>query len=249
MFTREDMLRIAMEQSARDLNCEPGDFLKAEPVISPGGLSGRAKRYYEEPIACNFVSYGRNVVASVQEAYREIVKAYVHTYDFYSCFETPAVGWLNEQLAPCGQQIMFMAEYWLPGKDGIRALPCEYETRLLGPEAFEPLYLPQWHNALCERRKTLDRLAVGAYDGNALVGLAGCSADADDMWQIGIDVLPPYRGRGIASALTSRLAEEILKCGKAPFYCCAWSNIPSARNAIRCGFAPAWVEMSVKPRL
>ena len=31
------------------------------------------------------------------------------------------------------------------------------------------------------------------------------------------------------------------------FYCSAWSNIRSARNAIKSGFIPAWVEMTVKP--
>ena len=67
------------------------------------------------------------------------------------------------------------------------------------------------------------------------------------MWQIGVDVLPDYRRRGVASALTSRLAKEILRRGKVSFYCSAWSNIRSARNAIRSGFIPAWVEMTVKP--
>ena len=83
----------------------------------------------------------------------------------------------------------------------------------------------------------------------SMLAAAGCSADAADMLQIGIDVLPAYRRQGIAKALTSRLACEILERDKAPFYCCAWSNIRSARNAIACGFSPAWVEMSVKPGL
>lgn len=34
--------------------------------------------------------------------------------------------------------------------------------------------------------------------------------------------------------------------GKVPFYCCAWSNIKSARNAIKSGFTPAWVQITVK---
>ena len=56
-----------------------------------------------------------------------------------------------------------------------------------------------------------------------------------------------YRRQGIASSLTSRLAVEILNRGKVPFYCAAWSNIKSVRNAIRSGFRPAWVEMTAKP--
>ena len=82
---------------------------------------------------------------------------------------------------------------------------------------------------------------------NFYFGLAGCSADCDTMWQIGVDVLPAYRRQGIACALTSRLALEILARGKAPFYCAAWSNLASVRNAIRSGFLPAWAELTVKP--
>ena len=43
------------------------------------------------------------------------------------------------------------------------------------------------------------------------------------------------------------MAKEILKRGKVPFYCSAWSNIRSARNAVKSGFVPAWVEMTIKP--
>ena len=63
----------------------------------------------------------------------------------------------------------------------------------------------------------------------------------------GVDVLPGYRRRGVAAALTSRLAAETLARGKVPFYCAAWSNIKSVRNAVKCGFVPAWAELTAKP--
>ena len=236
-----------MEQSARDLNCVPEDFLKLVPVLAPGGLRAGAKKYYKPPIPCNFVSYGGNVVASALPEYRNIAAEYVRKFTFYRCFETPAIHWLDERLAPLGQKVCFMAEYQLPDPDKVRALPCAYALRVLEQKDFARLYLPQWSNALCEDRKELDVLGVGAYDGEALIGLAGCSADAEMMWQIGVDVLPAYRRQGVAAALTSRLALEILKRDKVPFYCSAWSNLPSVRNALCCGFTPAWVEMTVKP--
>ena len=89
-------------------------------------------------------------------------------------------------------------------------------------------------------------LGVGAYDDGKLIGLAGCSADCENMYQIGVDVLPTYRRQGVAAAVTSRLALEILNLGKVPFYCAAWCNVKSARNAIKCGFRPAWVELTAK---
>ena len=89
-------------------------------------------------------------------------------------------------------------------------------------------------------------LGVGAYDGEKLVGLAACSADCPDMWQIGIDVLPEYRRLGIASALTNRLARAIFLRGKIPFYAAAWANVRSVKNAFRSGFRPAWVALAAK---
>ena len=34
--------------------------------------------------------------------------------------------------------------------------------------------------------------------------------------------------------------------GKVPFYCAAWSNNASVRNALRSGFRPGWVEVTAK---
>jgi len=125
---------------------------------------------------------------------------------------------------------------------------CGYELRILQQEDFEDLYVDAWSDALCIDRKQLDVLGVGAYDNGRLIGLAACSADCNTMWQIGVDVLPEYRTRGIATTLTTNLALEIIYRGMVPFYCAAWSNIKSVRNAIASGFRPAWVEMTVKPQ-
>ena len=246
-MTTQDMLRMAMNQSAEDIGCDPGDFLLDRSLAVPFKPGSKAKKYYKLPIGCNFISYGSNVVAASADEIMDIVKAYVKRFDFYHCFETPNMRWLNRRLEPLGQTVCFMAEYYLPDLQKITKLPCPYETRLLEKADFEELYVPEWSNALCRDRKHLDVLGVGAYDGAKLIGLAGCSADAEEMWQIGVDVLPEFRKKGIASAITSRLAMEIVERDKVPFYCSAWSNIRSVRNAIKCGFLPAWVEMTVKP--
>ncbi len=247
MMTNKDVLRIAMQQSAEDIGCDATDFLSGENKVVPFKLGDDCKKYYELPIGCNFISYGNNVVAAATEETYEIAKEYITRFDFYHCFETPNMRWLNERLEPLDQTVCFMAEYYLPDLNRLTELPCEYEIRTLEKGQFDDLYLPEWHYALCEDRKHLDMLATGAYDNGRLIGLAGCSADALEMWQIGVDVLPEYRRKGIASALTSKLALEILERDKVPFYCTAWSNLRSVRNAVKCGLMPSWVEMSVKP--
>ncbi len=246
-FTKGEVIRFAMEQSAVDIGCRAEDFLRREPVLVDGVIGAGARVYYKEPVSCNFVSYGNNVVASVKPALYPIVEEYVHRYPFYHLFETPNALWLNERLAPMGHKLCFMASCFLPDPEKVRPGPCPYRLRLLYPEDFSHLYTGAWSNALSAERRALDMLAFGAYDGETLIGLAGCSADCDTMWQIGVDVLPGYRRRGVAAALTSHLAREVLTRGRVPFYICAWSNIPSAKNAAASGFFPAWVEMTVKP--
>lgn len=247
-MTNREILEIALAQSAVDLNCEPADLTAEVNKVVLSAANPGARKYLELPFACNLVSYGGNIVASVSPELAEPVERYIDRYPAVRCFETPNLHVLSEILEPHGLQVCFMAEYFLPDVELLHRAELPYETRLLGPEDFWDLYRPEWSNALCEKRKHLDVLGVGAYDGGELVGLAACSADCDAMWQIGIDVLPGYRRRGIASALTSWLALEILERGKAPFYCAAWSNIRSVRNAIRSGFRPVWAELTAKSR-
>ncbi len=51
-------------------------------------------------------------------------------------------------------------------------MPCTFDIKVLLPDEFANLYLPQWSNALCEKRKHLDMLAIAAFDGEKLIGLA-----------------------------------------------------------------------------
>ena len=225
-MTNKEIMDIAMQQSAYDTNAKVSDFLQDTNVFVKSGVGPLARKYYKEPIACNFVSYGSNVVASVKDEFKEIVETYLSKFEFYHCFETPNMHWLDERMKEKGYRVCFMAEYFLPDMERLKRLECNYVLKVLEQKDFADLYLPMWGNALC--------------------GLAACSADCDNMWQIGVDVLPEYRRMGIASSLTSNLAIEIIERGKVPFYCCAWSNLKSVKNALRSGFVPGWVEMTVK---
>ena len=243
-----DILNTALAQSAVDYGCSPGDFLRSEPTVVLSQKREGARCYLPLPLTCSLVSYGGCVVAQTSEPLLAPVREFLLRYPPEHCFETPNLYELNRILTPYDHRVCFMAEYFLPDLDRLQRLPCPYPTRLLTQEELAELYLPQWSNALCEKRRERDVLAVGAYDGGALIGLAGASADCETMYQIGIDVLPAYRRRGVAAALPSALALAILDCGRVPFYCAAWSNLPSVRNALRSGFAPAWVEMTARSR-
>lgn len=248
-MTNQQVLEIALQQQAYDSNCTPDDFLREQNLVVLSRAHEKARSYLKLPFFCDFVSYGNNIVASVSSEIQDFVSDYLAremaaNRTSYESFLTPRLHLLTEEFRRYGKMTCFMAEYFLPDVDLLKPLPCTYEIRLLTPPEFAHLYHGPWRNAVCEERKHLDVLAVAAYDEDQLIGLAGCSADCDTMWQIGIDVLPAYRRQHIACALTSRLAIEILSRGKVPFYCAAWSNLRSVRNAIKSGFRPAWVELT-----
>ena len=98
MLTNKDILRIAMEQSAADIGCRAEDFISDKNVVVPLNMGPDAKKYYKLPIGCNLISYGSNVVAAVTDEVADIVTEYISRFEFYHCFETPNMHWLNEKL-------------------------------------------------------------------------------------------------------------------------------------------------------
>lgn len=198
-MTNQEILDAAMRQSAIDLHCKAEDFVKAENVIVNSSKDEKARRYLKLPFVCNMVTYGSNIVASIQPEYYDIVHSYLSNYDVGHCFETPNMHVLNDAFLQMGFKVCFMAEYFLPDVNALKITDCPYETKILEQSDFQDLYTGQWSNALCSD-----------------------------------------------SSLTGRLAAEIIKRDKVPFYCCAWCNLKSARNAVKSGFRPAWAEMTVK---
>lgn len=245
-MTNKEILEIALQQSAIDCGCSPDDFNTKQNIVTISKAHPNARKYLPLPLECDLVSYGNNIVAQVSERTKSTVTKYINKYPAYCCFETPNINLLNDMLAPFDLKVCFMAEYFLPDVTKLKELDCGHDLHVLQKSDFVDLYSEQWEHCLTFDDKERDVLAVGAYDGDKLIGLAGCSADCETMYQIGVDVLPEYRRKGIASAVTSKLALEVLKLGKVPFYCAAWSNIKSARNAIKCGFRLAWVELTAR---
>ena len=74
------------------------------------------------------------------------------------------------------------------------------------------------------------------------VAMVGLSDDSPIMRQIGIDVLPAFRGAGIASAMVRDAARLTLAEGYLPFYGTSPSHMLSQRVALNAGLVPTWWE-------
>jgi hypothetical protein len=138
-MTNNEILKIAMAQSAVDLSADPKDFEKNENTVVISQKNEAARRYLKLPFSCQIVSYGSGVVASVSEEFFEITEKYINSYPTEHLFETPHMHALNEELLKKGQKICFMAEYFLPDLEVLRPLDCKYETRILTKEDFAEL--------------------------------------------------------------------------------------------------------------
>lgn len=106
-------------------------------------------------------------------------------------------------------------------------------------ERFEDAY------GFCETAP--DMLGVAALRDGEIIGMAGASADSPLLWQIGINVLPEARGKGIAAMLVSLLRNDVLAAGRLPYYGTSISHLESQRVALRSGFLPAWFELVAAP--
>ena len=74
------------------------------------------------------------------------------------------------------------------------------------------------------------------------IAMVGLSDDSPIMRQIGIDVLPAWRGAGIASVLVRDAARLTLAEGYLPFYGTSPSHMLSQRVAMNAGLVPTWWE-------
>lgn len=116
-MTNQEILQCALQQSAIDSHCEPEDFLRSENIIVVSEKNENARRYLTLPFACNLVSYGSNVVASVQEELRDTVRRYIEKYPVEHLFETPNMQVINTALMEHGLAGMLYGRILSAGQD------------------------------------------------------------------------------------------------------------------------------------
>jgi len=93
-----------------------------------------------------------------------------------------------------------------------------------------------------------DMLATVAFKDSVVVGIAGASADSDNLWQIGVGVADGYRRRGIGKSLVAALTEAVIDEGKVPYYSTFPANIASNALAQSLGYWHAWTEIYARDK-
>ncbi len=88
---------------------------------------------------------------------------------------------------------------------------------------------------------------IAARAGDERVGLAGLHRDSAEIWNVGIDVVESWRGRGLGACLAAAIAAHALERGVAPCWSAHPANVASLHTAEAAGFRLALVEVFAVP--
>ncbi len=248
MLTREEIEGKLRAQLALELNCAPEDFSGEENVITSPVLPEGRRRFSDRPFFLQMATFGAGAVISADERLHPRLRKWAAGKRGFWLFEQHNYLELDRLLRGYGYKMALTHHMFLP-KPGLVPAEAGFSVRWLEQGDIAPFYgRAEFPNALCSRfhPERPDVLAVLALDGEEIMGMAGCSADTPELWQIGIDVLPEYRGRGVGKTLVALLRNEAFRRGALPYYGTSLSNIASWRIALAAGFLPAWVEAEAR---
>ncbi|MDE6727930.1 MAG: GNAT family N-acetyltransferase [Oscillospiraceae bacterium] len=240
---------------AREYNCSTSDFDGTANVVTVS-TGNRGRRYSEDGAFFSMATLGANCVITADERMQPFLREFVKRGEQgHWLFEAEKLVDLERELNRFGYGLHRPGPHhmYLPRYDV--DLPMKFPIKLLaGLDSFKRFYGdPRFKNALCGEYspERPDVIALIAMDGDEIMGMAGASRDytsdvegAPSWLQIGVDVLPEYRGRGVGTFLVNELKNIVLKSGDIPFYGTAPANLHSQNIALNCGFRPAWVEIS-----
>lgn len=245
MFSKKEILELAKMQLSLDFGCTISDLNGEKNVISTKGLQKGGRFYEEEATFFRMLCIGNKAVFSVHESMVPWVESHLLKRNPAWLFDFGTLRAIDEALKGYGYAIDETPMFYLPRPQDQRQAPLiDHEIRW--HEQNDILKFKgdrRFGEAFIFDENAPDVLGVSAHEGNEIIGMAGASADSNDLYQIGIDVCPEFRGRGISSKLVALLKDELLNRGKVPFYKTAASHIASRNTAINAGFFPAWVEL------
>ena len=244
-----DYYEKLLDQLALELNCAPADLRCEENTVTFTEFREGRRRYHPGMPFLQMATAGRGAVISADGQMHDFLRELVKDKEGHRLFELGDLARIDTELRKYGWELRSTHHMFLPCSktetDG------RFEVKWFFDDEIKPFYGDErFPNAICYPHSnpgTPDRMIVCAYDGDNIMGMSGCSEDGPGWFQIGIDVLPEYRSRGLGSYLVTLVKNKIIERGGIPFYGTAAANIFSQSIAINSGFRPAWVETEAKP--
>lgn len=247
MFKNE-LISATAEQLALDYCCSPEDFLCKENKTTLARIMDGRRVFRAEPDFFKVGTMGNGTVITAASEMLDFANELAAKYGGAEIFELTKIREINVQLAKYNKAIAFNSIFYLPVTPYTYTPNNEFELRFYEKsEIISELYpVKGFNNALMydSSKPRRDMLAVCAFKNGKIIGMAGASNDSERFWQIGIDVLPEFRGMGIAAELVSALTQAVFMHGAIPYYGTWSGNIASQNTAKRAGYYPVWTEMN-----
>lgn len=241
---------ILYAQLEKDYSCTLEEVKSLDNVYTKKKLTDGRRKYRTDDYLVKITSIGGKAIFCADEVvYDEIKSAFENIpapwLDLY-----PNLQKLSEIIDKYGYKISDQHHFYLPtginalNRETIEIMKKEFELQWFEQDEIEQFRGDErFCHALGFVEAAPDMLCVMASVRGEVVGMCGASADSSEMWQIGIDVGPDFKGRNIGPFLTILLKEEIIRRGILPYYGTAESHIQSQKVALKSGFLPAWWEL------
>lgn len=243
MNTKTDIFKIAKTQLSLDYNCKQTDFEKTGNTIVENKLNAGRRIYDIDGCFFKVLCFGNNAIISTSPKIMPWCEEKLSKRASAWFFEFPKLRAIDKKLNEFGHEIADIHHFYPPNPNASEIKPIADVKWYESEDIMQFKDDDRFDEAFAFDENYKDMLGVAVLDENKIMGMAGASADCENMWQIGINVLPEYRGRGIGTNLVVLLKNEILRRGKIPFYSTIESHINSQNIAINAGFFPAWAEL------
>lgn len=238
-----DVQQVMLAQLAVDFNTTPAALAGGANLFTKKEADPRKRAYENGDALLQILCYGGIAVCNtLDEGLRLELEKTQRERDGAWFLTMRNLARLDEALRPYGQRLIDIHQYSIPSADRPEPEPVRNVVWFEGAELERFRGDDRFDEALVFNPAWPDQLAVAAVENGEILGMAAASADAAHMWQIGINVLPGQRGRGLGAGLVAMLKRAVLERGILPFYSTAVSHTVSHRVAAAAGFVPAWVE-------
>lgn len=228
-MTKQEMMTMVCNQLAIDYNCKSADFNKTGVIFTVAERQeGRREMPFITP-RLEIITMGKSTIVNASKNIMPYIKNVFDGKTGYEILTSKLVYGVNP--------------YYLPDVTNIKVIQNDSVRFELICDKIQYLYKYKgFGNALQydNESKRSEVLAAVAYDDAKVVGIACASADSGTMWQIGVDVLPEYRGKEIAVKLVNMITVETLNRGVVPYYTTDCANVNSQKVAVKSGYIPAW---------
>ncbi len=250
MIFRSDIELSAAKQLSIDYCCNADDFFKYENTVTAPQIREGRRAFTDKPPFFQAASMGMGAVICADNSVAPYARLLASQRSGTEICSAEVIAALNRELFSKGHYIGLFNQYYLPETPYRPKIKnTGFTLRVFEGDQINSLYEYEgFSNALLYRSEGVrkDIIAVCAVNGMRIMGIAGASNDSPSMAQIGIDVIPEFRGMKVGTALVSACAAEVFRRGYIPYYGTWSGNIFSQRLAAASGFKPAWCEICSK---